>query len=113
MDHIKPVKTAVIGCGMISNIYIRNLKNLFHIIDLLQRDNAKARELKPGGGYHPREANGQEPVNCQEVFQQETVSPPVLPPLHSSSSRANRNRLPAWLRRLLPRKRERRGPRSE
>ena len=34
MDHIKPVKTAVIGCGMISNIYIRNLKNLFHIIDL-------------------------------------------------------------------------------
>ena len=86
---------------------------LFHIIDLLQRDNAKARELKPGGGYHPREANGQEPVNCQEVFQQETVSPPVLPPLHSSSSRANRNRLPAWLRRLLPTERKRRGPRSE
>ena len=34
MKNIKPVKTAVIGCGMISNIYIRNLKDLFHIIDL-------------------------------------------------------------------------------
>lgn len=30
----KKVKTAVIGCGMISNIYIRNLKDLFSIIDL-------------------------------------------------------------------------------
>lgn len=34
MAQIKPVKTAVIGCGMISNIYIRNLQNLFSIIDL-------------------------------------------------------------------------------
>ena len=31
---LKKVKTAVVGCGMISNIYIRNLKNLFSIIDL-------------------------------------------------------------------------------
>lgn len=29
------VKTAVAGCGMISNIYIRNLKKLFYIIDLV------------------------------------------------------------------------------
>ena len=28
-DMIQKVKTAVIGCGMISNIYIRNLKHLF------------------------------------------------------------------------------------
>ena len=28
------VKTAVVGCGMISNIYIRNLKELFTITDL-------------------------------------------------------------------------------
>lgn len=30
----RKVRTAVVGCGMISNIYIKNLKNLFHIIDL-------------------------------------------------------------------------------
>ena len=28
MSEIRKVKTAVIGCGMISNIYLRNLKNL-------------------------------------------------------------------------------------
>ncbi len=32
--NVRKVKTAVVGCGMISNIYIRNLKNLFYIIDL-------------------------------------------------------------------------------
>lgn len=31
----RKVKTAVVGCGMISNIYLKNLKNLFHIIDLV------------------------------------------------------------------------------
>lgn len=34
MQEIRKVKTAVIGCGMISNIYIRNLSHLFSIIDL-------------------------------------------------------------------------------
>ena len=34
MEGIRKVRTAVVGCGMISNIYIRNLKNLFYIIDL-------------------------------------------------------------------------------
>lgn len=35
MNNIKKVKTAIVGCGMISNIYIRNLQNLFSIIDLV------------------------------------------------------------------------------
>ena len=34
MSEFKKVKTAVVGCGMISNIYIRNLNQLFSIIDL-------------------------------------------------------------------------------
>lgn len=33
--NVPKVKTAVIGCGMISNIYIRNLKKMFYIIDLV------------------------------------------------------------------------------
>lgn len=32
---MQKVKTAVIGCGMISNIYIRNLMHLFSIVDLV------------------------------------------------------------------------------
>lgn len=31
---MKPVKTAVVGAGMISHIYIRNLRHLFSVIDL-------------------------------------------------------------------------------
>lgn len=32
---MQKVKTAVVGCGMISGIYLKNLKHLFHIIDLV------------------------------------------------------------------------------
>lgn len=35
MEKIRKMKTAVVGCGMISNIYIKNLKHLFSIIDLV------------------------------------------------------------------------------
>ena len=35
MEAIRKVKTAVVGCGMISNIYIHNLSRLFSIIDLV------------------------------------------------------------------------------
>lgn len=35
MNEVRKVKTAVVGCGMISNIYIRNLKHMFSIIDLV------------------------------------------------------------------------------
>lgn len=31
---MKPVKTAIVGCGMISNIYIKNFQHMFSIIDL-------------------------------------------------------------------------------
>ena len=43
----KKVKTAVVGCGSISSIYIRNLKSLFTIIDLValcNRTRSKAEE---------------------------------------------------------------------
>lgn len=32
---MKKIKTAVVGCGMISYIYIKNLRNLFSVIDLV------------------------------------------------------------------------------
>lgn len=34
ISQVKKVKTAIVGCGTISNIYIKNLQNLFSIIDL-------------------------------------------------------------------------------
>lgn len=35
MAEIRKVKTAIVGCGMISTIYAKNLTNLFSIIDLV------------------------------------------------------------------------------
>lgn len=46
-DLFPKVKTAVVGCGSISSIYIRNLKSLFAIIDLValcNRTRSKAEE---------------------------------------------------------------------
>ena len=53
MEAIRKVRAAVVGCGMISSIYIRNLKNLFYIIDLAALSNrdlsaAKAQAEKFG-----------------------------------------------------------------
>ena len=35
MNELKKVKTAIVGCGMISTIYCKNLVNLFSIIDVV------------------------------------------------------------------------------
>ena len=50
---IQKVKTAVIGCGMISSIYIRNLSRMFSVIDLvavanIHLDGAQARAAEFG-----------------------------------------------------------------
>ena len=75
-------------------------KRLFHIIDTLQQDNVKARELRPGGAYHPREAGGGL-CCCQEVFQTETVECPPLPEGHRPTQSAHHASIPDRLRRLL------------
>lgn len=33
--QIKPVKTAVVGCGIISQVYLRNMTRLFSILDVV------------------------------------------------------------------------------
>ena len=50
---VRKVKTAVIGCGMISSIYIRNLSQMFSVIDLaavcdVRREAAEARAKEFG-----------------------------------------------------------------
>lgn len=43
----KPVKTGIIGCGMISDIYLKNCRDIFHITDVVacaDLDIQKARE---------------------------------------------------------------------
>lgn len=52
MTQFKPVKTAIIGCGMISDVYLENCKNKFNILDLVgcsdikpERSKAKAEKF--------------------------------------------------------------------
>ena len=52
MEKFKPVKTAVIGCGMISGIYLKNLTEKFNITEVVgcadiipERSKAKAEEF--------------------------------------------------------------------
>ena len=50
---IRKVKTAVVGCGMISSIYIRNLSRMFSVIDLaavcnIHKEAAEARAKEFG-----------------------------------------------------------------
>ena len=54
---IQKVKTAVIGCGMISNIYIRNLKHLFWICDL-----AAVCDINPAAAREKAELYGVERI---------------------------------------------------
>ncbi len=35
MANIQKVKTAVVGCGMISDIYLQNMQQKFSILDLV------------------------------------------------------------------------------
>lgn len=52
MKEYRPVKVAVIGCGMISGIYLKNLKNMFNVTELVgcsdiisERSKARAEEF--------------------------------------------------------------------
>ena len=64
----KPVKTAVIGSGMISDIYLSNLKNRFSIIDLvgcsdIVSEKSKAQAEK----YGIRQMTNEEILNDPEI----------------------------------------------
>ena len=62
-----------IACPVLDN-WCR--KRLFHIIDVLKKDNVKSWQLKPGGLYHPKEP-GDSPCCSQEIFQSESVPCPT------------------------------------
>lgn len=52
MSNISKVKTAVVGCGMISDIYIRNLSELFTITDLVALSNRNLDKAKGKAAFH-------------------------------------------------------------
>ena len=75
------VKTAVVGCGSISSIYIRNLKSLFTIIDLValcNRTREKAEEKAAQFGI-PKVMTMEEIAADPEIELVVNLTPPRLP----------------------------------
>lgn len=69
MDTVKKVKTAVVGCGMISNIYIKNLKHMFSIIDLVA-----VCDINPEAAKEKAEAYGVEKImTLEEIAASEEI----------------------------------------
>jgi predicted dehydrogenase len=56
--EINRVKTAVVGCGMISEAYIKNLKNRFYIIDLVACSDLNTERMKERAGEFGIKAMG-------------------------------------------------------
>ena len=66
---MKKVKTAVVGCGKISNIYIRNMSKLFSIIDL-----AAVCDIIPEAAREKAELYGvPEVLTLDEILEDETI----------------------------------------
>lgn len=64
----KPVKTAVIGCGMISDTYLTNLKNTFSIIDLVGcADMVDEKATKQAEKYGIKKMTNEEILNDPEI----------------------------------------------
>lgn len=64
----KAVKTAVIGCGMISDIYLTNLKNKFSIIDLVGcSDIVAEKSAKQAEKYGIRQMTNEEILTDPEI----------------------------------------------
>ncbi len=65
---IKPVKTAVIGCGMISDIYLQNLKDTFSIIDLVGcSDIVDSKAKEQAEKYNIKKMTNDEILNNPEI----------------------------------------------
>lgn len=66
--QFKPVKTAVIGCGMISDIYLENLKNRFRIIDLVGcSDIVSEKSERQAEKYGIKQMTNEEILNDPEI----------------------------------------------
>ncbi|MBO4979069.1 MAG: Gfo/Idh/MocA family oxidoreductase, partial [Clostridia bacterium] len=64
----KPVKTAVIGCGMISNIYLRVLKEKFSIIELVGcSDIVESKAAAQAKKYDIRQMTNEEILSDPEI----------------------------------------------
>ena len=82
----KSVKTAVIGCGMISDVYMQNLKEKFSIIDFVGcSDIVSEKSKKQAEKYGVKQMTNEEILNDPEI---ELVLNLTYPTSHFEVSKA-------------------------
>lgn len=83
---VKPVRTAVIGCGMISDIYLKNLRDTFSIIDLFGcADMVESKAAAQAAKYGIRHMTVQEILSDESI---ELVINLTYPSSHYEVTRA-------------------------
>ncbi len=69
MKDFKPVRTAVIGCGMISKIYLENCVRQFHVLDVVGvSDLVPERSAARAAEFGVRQMTTSRPWNCLTQF---------------------------------------------
>ncbi len=68
MAELKPMKAAVIGCGVISEIYLKNLCGFFQVIDVVGcSDIIPERSQKRAEQFHIRQMTNEEIYADREI----------------------------------------------
>lgn len=65
---MRKIKTAVIGCGAISGIYLENLKNMFSVIDLAGCYDHGAAKCKAVAEKH-----GMKALTLEEILEDDSI----------------------------------------
>lgn len=86
MSQVKPVKTAIIGCGTISHIYMSNLTNKFKVIELVGcSDLIEQRSAKRAAEFGIKQMTNDQILNDPEI---ELVLNLTYPQAHYNVSKA-------------------------
>lgn len=90
MKEFKPVKVAVIGCGMISDIYLSNLKDRFNITELVG-----CSDIIPERAKEKAEKFGIKQMTNDEIFSDTEIEVVVNLTYHTSHFKVSKEALSA------------------
>ncbi len=88
MKEFKPVKVAVIGCGMISGIYLKNLKEMFNITELVG-----CSDIIPEKSKQRAEEFGIRQMTNEEIYADKSIELVVNLTYHTSHFKVSKEAL--------------------
>ena len=79
MKEFKPVKVAVIGCGMISDIYLTNMTKRYNALEVVGSS-----DIKPERSKEKAEKYGIKQMTNEEIWADPEIEIVVNPTYHTS-----------------------------